>query len=154
LKPFPVNATPALAPPYFDGRESWPSRYRRSEHLSRNSFVSEHRAAFVRGEPDGTGRSALCVLGGICFRIRRLQRRFDASDFDCGFVAFDEARLSVMSLKNARQAASLRPLARKAKLVKLLDPSVRLVAGLVHRAKISEAPTWKLSLNVPLEIDA
>ncbi len=55
---------------------------------------------------------------------------------------------------HARQAASLRPLARKAKSLTPLDPSVRLVASLARSAKISEAPTWKLSLNVPLEIDA
>lgn len=55
---------------------------------------------------------------------------------------------------HARQAASLRPLARKAKSLKPLDPSVRLVASLARSAKVSEAPTWKLSLNVPLEIDA
>jgi hypothetical protein len=55
---------------------------------------------------------------------------------------------------HARQAASLRPLARKAKSLKPLDPSVRLVASLARSAKVSEAPIWKLSLNVPLEIDA
>jgi hypothetical protein len=55
---------------------------------------------------------------------------------------------------HARQAASLRPLAQKAKSLKPLDPSVRLVASLARNAKASEAPTWKLSLNVPVEIDA
>jgi len=55
---------------------------------------------------------------------------------------------------HARQAASLRPLARKAKSLKPLDPSVRLVASLPRSAKAPEAATWKLSLNVPLEIDA
>lgn len=55
---------------------------------------------------------------------------------------------------HARQAARLHPLARKAKSLKPLDPSVRLVASLARSAKVSEAPTWKLSLNVPLEIDA
>jgi hypothetical protein len=55
---------------------------------------------------------------------------------------------------HARQAASLRPLARKAKSLKPLDPSVRLVASLARSVKVSEAPTWKLGLNVPLEIDA
>ena len=55
---------------------------------------------------------------------------------------------------HARQAASLRPLARKAKSLKPHDPSVRIVASLARSAKVSEAPTWKLSLNVPLEIDA
>ena len=54
---------------------------------------------------------------------------------------------------HARQAASLQRLARKAKSLKPLDPSVRLVASLARNAKASEAPTWKLSLNVPLEID-
>jgi hypothetical protein len=55
---------------------------------------------------------------------------------------------------HARQAASLHPLARRAKSLKPLDPSVRLVASLAHSAKAPEAATWKLSLNVPLEIDA
>jgi hypothetical protein len=31
---------------------------------------------------------------------------------------------------------------------------VRLVARLARSATVSEAPIWKLSLNVPLEIDA
>jgi hypothetical protein len=53
-----------------------------------------------------------------------------------------------------RQAASLRPLARKAKSLKPLDPSLRLVANLARNAKVPEASAWKLSLNVPLEIDA
>ena len=55
--------------------------------------------------------------------------------------------------RHARQAISLRPLALKAKSFKPLDPSVRVVAGLA-RAKAPDAPAWKLSLNVPLEIDA
>ena len=55
---------------------------------------------------------------------------------------------------HARQAASLRPLARKAKSLKPLDPSLRLVASLARNAKVPEASAWKLSLNVPLEIDA
>ena len=54
---------------------------------------------------------------------------------------------------HARQAASLCSLALKAKSLKPLDPSVRLVASLA-RAKAPDAPAWKLSLNVPLEIDA
>jgi hypothetical protein len=53
-----------------------------------------------------------------------------------------------------RQAASLRPLARKARSLKPLDPSVRLVASLARSTKVAEASTWKLSLNVPLEIEA
>ncbi len=55
--------------------------------------------------------------------------------------------------KHSRQAASLRPLALKAKSFKPLDPSVRVVASLA-RAKAPDAPAWKLGLNVPLEIDA
>ena len=54
---------------------------------------------------------------------------------------------------HARQAASLQLLARKAKSLKPLDPSVRHVASLARGAKPTEDPTWKLSLNVPLEID-
>jgi hypothetical protein len=55
--------------------------------------------------------------------------------------------------KHTRQAASLRPLVFKAKSFKPLDPSVRVVASLA-RGKAPDAPAWKLSLNVPLEIDA
>ena len=55
--------------------------------------------------------------------------------------------------RHTRQAVSLRPLAVKAKSFKPLDPSVRVVASLA-RAKAPDAPAWKLSLNVPLEIDA
>jgi hypothetical protein len=55
--------------------------------------------------------------------------------------------------KHSRQAVSLRPLALKAKSFKPLDPSARVVASLV-RAEAPDAPAWKLSLNVPLEIDA
>ena len=55
--------------------------------------------------------------------------------------------------KHTRQAVSLRPLALKAKSFKPLDPSVRVVASLA-RATAPDAPAWKLSLNVPLEIDA
>jgi AbiEi antitoxin C-terminal domain len=53
-----------------------------------------------------------------------------------------------------RQAAALEPLAGKAKSLKPLDPSVRLVASLARGAKPPEAATWKLSVNVPVEIDA
>jgi hypothetical protein len=53
-----------------------------------------------------------------------------------------------------RQAAALRPLAGKAKSLKPLDPSVRLVASLARSTKPPEAATWKLSVNVPVEIDA
>lgn len=54
---------------------------------------------------------------------------------------------------HARQAANLQVLARKAKSLKPLDPSVRHVASLARGGKAPEAPSWKLSLNVPLEID-
>lgn len=40
-------------------------------------------------------------------------------------------------------------------LLVLVDPSVKRLASLGRGAgKSREAPTWKLSLNVPLEIDA
>ena len=61
-------------------------------------------------------------------------------------------RVSVAFLGEGR-AISLRPLALKAKSFKPLDPSVRVVASLA-REKAPDAPAWKLSLNVPLEIDA
>jgi hypothetical protein len=52
-----------------------------------------------------------------------------------------------------RRAAALLSFARKAKSLKPLDPSVRMVASLSRDAKPPEAPAWKLSLNVPVEID-
>ena len=56
---------------------------------------------------------------------------------------------------HARQASALRPLAKVAKSLKPLDPSVKRLAALGRGAgKSREAPAWKLSLNVPLEIDA
>ena len=56
---------------------------------------------------------------------------------------------------HARQAAALHPLAKAAKSLKPLDPSVKQLAALGKGAtKSREAPTWKLSLNVPLEIEA
>lgn len=56
---------------------------------------------------------------------------------------------------HARQAAALQPQAKKAKSLKPLDPSVRVVPSLA--ASIgggSESRVWKLQLNVPVEIDA
>jgi hypothetical protein len=56
---------------------------------------------------------------------------------------------------HTRQASALRPFVKVAKSLKPLDPSVKRLAALGRRAsKPREAPTWKLSLNVPLEIDA
>jgi len=56
---------------------------------------------------------------------------------------------------HARQASALRPFANIAKSLKPLDPSVKRLAVLGKGARKSrEAGTWKLSLNVPLEIDA
>ena len=56
---------------------------------------------------------------------------------------------------HARQASALRPFAKVAKSLKPLDPSVKRLAAIGKGAgKSREAPTWKLSLNVPLEIDA
>jgi hypothetical protein len=51
-----------------------------------------------------------------------------------------------------RRAAPLLPLARKAKSVKPLHPRVRIVPSL-RGPEPPIAPTWKLSLNVPVEID-
>jgi hypothetical protein len=56
---------------------------------------------------------------------------------------------------HARQASALHPFAKAAKSLKPLDPSVKRLAALAKGAdKPREAPAWKLSLNVPLEIDA
>ena len=56
---------------------------------------------------------------------------------------------------HARQASALRPFAKVAKSLKPLDPSGKQLAALGRgTGKAREAPTWKLSLNVPLEIDA
>lgn len=53
-----------------------------------------------------------------------------------------------------RQAARLRPLAARAKSSKPLDPSVRVVPSLADSVSHAEGTTWKLQLNVPVEIDA
>ena len=54
-----------------------------------------------------------------------------------------------------RQASALRPFTRVAKSLKLLDPSVKRIAALGTAADAaSEAPSWKLILNAPVEIDA
>lgn len=56
---------------------------------------------------------------------------------------------------HARQAASLRPQARKAKSLKPLDPSTRVVPSLAASVgNDEESEVWKLRLNVPVEIDA
>jgi len=56
---------------------------------------------------------------------------------------------------HTRQAASLQPQAKKAKSFKPLDPSARVVPGLTASVGDTvESPTWKLRLNVPVEIDA
>lgn len=56
---------------------------------------------------------------------------------------------------HARQAASLQPQARKAKSLKPLDPSARVVPSLATSGGVgAESPVWKLQLNVPVEIDA
>ena len=56
---------------------------------------------------------------------------------------------------HARQASALRQFAKVAKSLKPLDPSVKRLAALGRGAgKPLEEPAWKLSLNVPLEIDA
>jgi hypothetical protein len=52
-----------------------------------------------------------------------------------------------------RRAAALLQFARKAKSLKPLHPRVRLVPSLARGIKHPEATAWKLSLNVPVEID-
>jgi hypothetical protein len=55
---------------------------------------------------------------------------------------------------HARQAAAMRPLARAAKSMKPLDPSVKPIAALGSATGQShEAHAWKLILNAPVEID-
>jgi len=54
-----------------------------------------------------------------------------------------------------RQSTALRPFTRAAKSMKLLDPSVKRIAALEATAGgAGEAPSWKLILNAPVEIDA
>jgi len=54
-----------------------------------------------------------------------------------------------------RQASALRPFTRAAKSMKLLDPSVKRIAALGAAANAAtEAPSWKLIINAPVEIDA
>jgi hypothetical protein len=54
-----------------------------------------------------------------------------------------------------RQASALRPFTRIAKSMKPLDPSVKRIAALAPvTGAPSEAPSWKLILNAPVEIDA
>lgn len=56
---------------------------------------------------------------------------------------------------HARQAASLQPQAKKAKSLKPLDPSARIVRSLAASVgDAGESHAWKLQLNVPVEIDA
>ena len=56
---------------------------------------------------------------------------------------------------HTRQVSALRPFARVAKSMKPLDPSVKRIAALGSAGgTASQAPTWKLILNVPVEIDA
>ena len=55
---------------------------------------------------------------------------------------------------HTRQAARLRPLAARAKSSKPLDPSVRVVPSLADSVGHAEDATWRLQLNVPVEIDA
>lgn len=57
---------------------------------------------------------------------------------------------------HARQAKALLPFARRAKSMKLLDPSVRspAVIASVENALHEKDATWKLEINEPVEIDA
>jgi hypothetical protein len=57
---------------------------------------------------------------------------------------------------HTRQAARLRPLAARAKSSKPLDPSVRVVPSLADSVGHAEdaCATWRLKLNVPVEVDA
>jgi len=98
-------------------------------------------------------------LNGAAQIVHDLGARADPRKLTRAAAAYENStarRLGYMLeyFGHARQAASLQPLARKAKSLKPLDPSVRLVASLARSDKAPEAPTWKLSLNVPLETDA
>jgi hypothetical protein len=54
-----------------------------------------------------------------------------------------------------RQSTALRRFTRAAKSMKLPDPSVKRIAALAATAEATrEAPSWKLILNAPVEIDA
>jgi predicted transcriptional regulator of viral defense system len=55
---------------------------------------------------------------------------------------------------HTRQAARLRSLAARARSSKPLDPSVRVVPSLADSTGHAEDATWKLELNVTVEIDA
>lgn len=54
---------------------------------------------------------------------------------------------------HARQASALLPIASKAKSMKSLDPSLRPVGALAAGASEMNE-TWKLEINVPVEIDS
>ncbi len=54
-----------------------------------------------------------------------------------------------------RQSTALRAFTRAAKSMKLLDPSVKRISALEATVgAVGEAPSWKLILNAPVEIDA
>ncbi len=53
---------------------------------------------------------------------------------------------------HARQARALLPIASKAKSMKRLDPSLRAV-GVMATGPLEMNETWKLEINVPVEID-
>ena len=98
-------------------------------------------------------------LNGAAQIVHDVGGRADPRKLARAAVAYENAtarRLGYLleQFGHRRQAAALRPLAGKAKSLKPLDPSVRLVASLARGTKPPEAATWRLSVNVPVEIDA
>ncbi|MDH4064566.1 MAG: type IV toxin-antitoxin system AbiEi family antitoxin, partial [Acidobacteriota bacterium] len=98
-------------------------------------------------------------LNGAAQIVHDLGRRADPRKLARAAAGYENStvrRLGYLleQFGHTRQAAALRPLAGKAKSLKPLDPSVRLVPSLARDSKSAEASTWKLSVNVPVEIDA
>jgi hypothetical protein len=99
-------------------------------------------------------------LNGAAQIVHDLGARADARKLARAAAAYENStarRLGYLleHFGHQRQASALRPFAKAAKSLKPLDPSAKRLAALLRGAdKPREAPTWKLSLNVPLEIDA
>jgi hypothetical protein len=73
-----------------------------------------------------------------------------------GFAKVSGIELVILdAVRYFHQAGALRPFTRAAKSMKLLDPSVKRIAALGAAADAAtEAPSWKLIINAPVEIDA
>jgi hypothetical protein len=99
-------------------------------------------------------------LDGVAQIVHDLGARADSRRLAGAAAAYENSTVRRLGyllehFGHARQASALRPFAKVAKSLKPLDPSVKRLVALGRRVhKPPEAPTWKLSLNVPLEIDA